>query len=141
MQGLLLTDEESEGEELPEMLKQYVEDKLKNRMQSDKLKKKVKRQRTPKNVKLAVEQKLNPPIFNQLSRPGKYQDNELKRIQGLMVKSVIAFSKVAKEVMALQKENGMVEKQEIGNKLFDDTFDGLALAAQACYNINMKRVS
>lgn len=110
-------------------------------MTADKLKSKLKKHLTPKNLKMATEQKINPPILNQMPKYAKLNDLELKKILGLMTKSVIAMSKVAARVMDLQKQRGETMIQEVGNALFSDTFDGLALAAQACYNLNMKRVS
>lgn len=110
-------------------------------MDKEKLKKKLRRHKTPSNLKLATEQKINAPILQQLSKYARMNDTDLKKIQGLMIKSVMAMSKVAKEILNLQHLKGEPEKQEIGQKLFEDTFDSLALAAQASYNINMKRVS
>ena len=139
----LTVDEELEtAEEINVNVANYIDTKLTKRLTNEQLKTKIARQQRPKNVKYAREVKINSAIYNRLNSYAKKRDSSYKRIQGLMARSVVAMGKVAQDIIAMQKEK--VSKKSVvdwSKSMYNNVFDGITLASQASYHINMRRVS
>jgi len=98
------------------------------------------RQKKPKNLKYCTETRVNPPIFNRMSRFAKQKDTAVKYIQGYVLKAIIAMGKVATEVISANKGEVSKTAGEWAQSIYNDVFDAITLSCQASYQLNMRRV-
>ena len=134
-------DDEDEGPEINKNVAMYIDTKLLKRLPRDQMRTKLERQKKPKNVVHAKETRVNPPIYNRMSKFAKQRDGAIKSIQGFVIKAVIAMSKVASVVIKASKNEEKKAADEWAQEIYTDVFDAITLACQASFSLNMRRVS
>lgn len=137
-----LTDneDEEEGPPINSNVASYIDVKLTKRLPKEQIKTKTERQKKPRNVKYGKEIKVNGAIYSKMSTGSRKRDYALRVIQGCVVKSVIAMGKVATKIIQASKKEEEKSAEAWAQEMFNDIFDGLTMACQASYQLNMRRV-